>query len=317
MAVDVGIARGERDARHVGHRRAEAVPVRRASGREQTVHRPATVERRPAERERRDLALQHTGHERTVTGHHDVEWDRIGSSLHRDPLADRGGRLGHSLEQEAARIGGVGLLEEEVLDVGVRDREGPGDVGVVADADARQAGDRKPHGLVPAAVEPDLVPDGGVADREVRVALEERLPRRRARAGERDAVGAQPGGGIAEDRVERLETRKHRGRPERAGDRAPRAVLDARGRPRIGVGEELGHGGRAGARGHVRARQLGLIVRRQVVRLELQDDERVRRSPRLGLVAKEHELDRERVAPLLEELVHPLRVRAERDAGLV
>ena len=117
--------------------------------------------------------------------------------------------------------------------------------------------------------------------------------------------------------MERLETRKHRGRPERAGDRAPRAVLDARGRPRIGVGEELGHGGRAGARGHVRARQLGLIVRRQVVRLELQDDEGVRRSPRLGLVAKEHELDRERVDPLLEELVHPLRVRAERDAGLV
>src|SRR4029077_12555206 len=54
-----------------------------------------------------------------------------------------------------------------------------------------------------------------------------------------------------------------------------------------------------------------------VERLELQDHEGVGRGPRLGLVSEEHELDREGVAALLDELVHTHGVRGQRGARLV
>src|SRR5207245_614539 len=80
--------------------------------------------------------------------------------------------------------------DEEVLRVGVRVREAPGDLRVVTDDDPRDPGEGESDELVRTAFEPDLVPDRGVADREVRVADQDRLPRRGARRGEGPAVRA-------------------------------------------------------------------------------------------------------------------------------
>ena len=64
----------------------------------------------------------------------------------------------------------------------------------------------------------------------------------------------------------------------------------------------------------VRAKDLLRLVPGGVERLELPHDDGVGRRPAIRPVAEEHELERERLAVLLEELVHPFGVRVERRA---
>ena len=104
-------------------------------------------------------------------------------------------------------------LEVEVGDVGAEVGEAPGDVGVVADDDARHPGEREAAdvgagrlGRDRAAVQAVLDPHPGLADGEVRVVGEQRPARRRALPGDGPRVGADALAASDElrHRVERL-----------------------------------------------------------------------------------------------------------------
>ena len=169
--------------------------------------------------------------------------------------------------------------------------------------DARQ---RKAHQLVAGTLEADLVPDRGVAHPEVRIAREDGPARRRLRAAQCPAVRPDARAGSGKDRAQSGDARVERAGGEQRCDLRPRTLVDdGRGAARR-VGHERCERARTQAEGDVRAQQLLRLVPRGVEDLELADEDRVRRRPAFGAVPEEDELDRESIAVLLEELVHPV-----------
>src|SRR5439155_19911143 len=100
--------------------------------------------------------------------------DDGGLALDADLLLDDARRLPFAVELEAGGVARMRPFDEEVG--GVRDARGdaPGDPAVVADDDARYAGQPHPGDLLGAGREVDRVPDPGHLRREVRVVGEQR-----------------------------------------------------------------------------------------------------------------------------------------------
>ena len=77
--------------------------------------------------------------------------------------------------QIAAGIGGIDLLDEEILDIGGRRREAPGDPLVVADHDQRDARRGAAGDLVLRRLQPREIPEARRGKAEMRVVGEQRL----------------------------------------------------------------------------------------------------------------------------------------------
>ena len=173
-------------------------------------------------------ALLDVVEDRSVGRESDLLEDGLGA-LHPDLLGPRLERPRLAVEEVAGRIGRVGLLEEQVLDVRAGVRRAPRDARVVAEHDRGDARERGARDVVRAgvgdrrAMEPVQVPDRGHRDPEVRVVREERAagrgqPRRddpvvRADAVHADHPVAEIEAGDASDRVAEV------------GDRAPAGRL--------------------------------------------------------------------------------------------
>ena len=262
-----------------------------------------------------------------------------------DGLGAHPQRLGGTVAD--VEVVALGLLEEEVGDVGAEVGEAPGDVGVVADDHAGHAGEGEARGVEGAvgrglaAVQAHLHPDAGLADAQVRVVGEQRLaggavlavddPRVAADAapladqlGHRcdpvlhaleclhDATGVRRTAGVA-GRVGRGVLLEDAVDDTAAGDDR-RVRLGVVGRP------ELGDLGLAVVEGEQHPVDLGLHVAAQVPRHRLEPGERVDRLPLLGRVveagqAQDAVLRRELGGrAVLDVGVHPLGVRRQRGA---
>ena len=200
MAIDVGVAGGNRRAAEIGGGGAELLPITGSRDLEHEVHKVTRVERGPPERERHGLPLEYRRNDRPMTGDRDVHHRRICAALYVDRFALERGGLELTLVLVAPRIGRVLVFEKEVLGVGVGVREAPRDPVVVTDHDPRDPREGEADELVARALEADLVPDRGVPHGEVRIAREDRLAGRGPRAGEGPAVGADAGAGAGKER---------------------------------------------------------------------------------------------------------------------
>ena len=85
--------------------------------------------------------------------------------------------------QISGRIGQVDRLDEQVLHVGVRGREAPGDRVVLTQNDDRTPGERAPLDRSFRRDNPREIPDDRRAKAEVRVVREDRLAGNRSRSG--------------------------------------------------------------------------------------------------------------------------------------
>ena len=157
--------------------------------------------------------------------------------------------------------------------------------------DRRDTRQRETDQLEAGALEPDLVPDRGVAHAEVRIAREDRLARRGPGAAQRPAVRPDARAGPRKDRAQRGDALVERAGGQQGRDQRPGALVD-RGR---GTTRRVGHerGQRAGAQAEreVGAQQLLGLVPGGVEDLKLADQDRVRRRPPFGAVPEEEELE--------------------------
>ena len=227
----------------------------------------------------------------------------VGAVLDADRLLARLERLRTVRRQVFRRIGRIDGLDEEVLHVGVRGREAPGDGVVLPEQNAGQAG----HGgaLDRALGRDDAgeIPEDRRLEAEVRIVGEDRLSSGGARSGDhplvrRPVADADQGADLVLDALGfRVRLAPGRQRRDRGAGRRP--------------GKHPGRLVRAELLAKMGAQRLELIVVRQLERNQLAPDERVGGLPRFGPVADDEELGRQRVLVAVEEGVHAVCIGRE------
>ncbi len=262
VALGVGVDQVLRGDLEVGRGLAERREVGRPVEREEAVHGLARVQRGPAQRHRvalgavrgrvlhgrlladLDELVVAVGDDRAVVGLADGD---LTAALARDLDGLLAGDEGQLLAVVEVGVGGD-LLQVEVGDVRAEVGHAPGDVLVVADDDARHAGEGVAGhvegalraGLV--AVQAHLVPERGHLRREVRVVGQQRLAGGRVLAGDDPRVGADAvavGAQQRRDLLQVLRQRREAAAQPAGGRAAARRALTGRG-PLTGAGGALG-----------------------------------------------------------------------------
>ena len=246
-------------------------------------------------------------HDRPVARGANMQRD-VAGALDVDGLVAGFKSLGPVGRQILIGIGGIDGLDEQILGVGLRRGDAPGDRRVVAEHEQRQAGDGGADDRTFRGVYTRQIPHDRRLDLEVGVVGEDRLARGRARAGDHPLVGGgvrerEPVSefslGIVEPGVVgmRLGRRRHR-----------RIVGQARHQPRRLLGRQFMR--QSGARDFLS------VVAAEIPRHQLDPHHRIGGLPRLRVGAEQHEFDRERVVVRIDEGVDPVGIGLQPRLGL-
>ena len=265
--VAVGVERGPAHGQRVAGLIARAQHVGRAAG----------------VRDHRPVARAPPGHGDVGTA---LDLDDLSAGLERRPAV--GGAV-------AAGVGGIDLLQVEVLDVGSGVGEAPGDVLVLPQHHHRQARQRCPSHFQAGGLEAREVPQRGRAELEVRVVGQQRPAGAGVRPGDDPVVGAHAldarrRGDLGQPLPGRLQ--RTTGQPEAAEQR--RVVGGGRQRlPRVGR-QQLVDARHRHLQCQAQPQQLGGPVGAQVPGHHDAPGQAVDGVPGLGLDAQDHELRRPR-----------------------
>ena len=252
-------------------------------------------------------------HHRPVAGDHHL-LQLIRGVLDVDDLAHHDGRLKAAFGAIALRGGGVELLDHQVLTVGERVGEAPGDALVVTDDHQGEPGERHPN-AVEVVSSPDVsrVPDRGDAGRQVRVVAQDGPACGGAAATHHPGVAAaprprDPAGGL-------LEHGQHPVAGLARPGRRPGLLQDQR----VGAGvHEIEAGGlpRTDGAEQLEALQLGVPVEAQPQGQQLGGADAVHRLPGLRRHPQQAELQGQ-TPRALDDRVDPGGVRLERGPSLL